>query len=69
MAHSDEDFLRQDDHLDPDERDIEAPTEDAAEQAMPADPAQAPTEVHRGLEVGEWDAVEQAVVVDLDDDY
>lgn len=69
MAEPDEDFVAPDDHLDPDERDIEAPTEDAVEQAMPADPAEAPTEVHRGLEVGEWDAVEQARVVGPDDDY
>jgi hypothetical protein len=55
--------------LDPDQRDIEAPTEDAAEQAVSAKPAEQPAEVHRGLEVGEWDAVEQSIVIDMDDDY
>lgn len=65
--------------LEPDERDIEAPTTDAAEQATAADPAQAAGsgsgggwrdgEPSRGLEVGEWDAMEQSVVVDLDDEY
>jgi hypothetical protein len=68
-ARSDEDFVDTSDHLDPDERDMEAPDADAAEQALPADPAQHPIEVHRGLEVNEWDAVEQAHVVDLDEDY
>jgi hypothetical protein len=56
-------------HLAPDERDPEAPADDAVEQATVADPAEQPHEVHRGLEVGEWDAVEQARVVDLDEDY
>jgi hypothetical protein len=56
-------------HLDPAERDPEAPDADALEQATIADPAEEPEEVHRGLEVGEWDAVEQAKVVKLDDDY
>lgn len=68
MAEPDED-LALNDHLDPDERDLEAPAADAVEQATPANPVDAETEVHRGLEVGEWDAVEQARVVDLDDDY
>ncbi|GEM_PF-924691 len=57
------------DHLDPEERDIEAPPEDAVEQATPVDPTLEPVEVHRGLEVNEYDAVEQARVVELDDDY
>jgi hypothetical protein len=56
-------------HLSPEERDIEAPDGDAVEQATVANPAYAPDEVRRGLEVGEWDAVEQAAIVDLDDDY
>jgi hypothetical protein len=68
MAQPDEDFLALDEHLDPDARDIEAPAADAVEQATPANPADAPVEVRRGLEVSEWDAVEQAHVVDLDDD-
>jgi hypothetical protein len=57
-------------HLNAEERDIEAPEADAVEQATPADPAtEAPSEVARGLEVGEYDAWEQAQVVELDDDY
>lgn len=62
---------------DPDQRAPGAPAADAAdaadaaEQSAPANPAEEPVEVYRGLEVGEWDAVEQAVVVDLsdEDDY
>ncbi|HEY8453619.1 MAG TPA: hypothetical protein VIL54_15745 [Natronosporangium sp.] len=56
------------DHLEPEERDIEAPPADAAEQAEPVRPDAVRTEVRRGWEVGEWDAVEQAVVVDFDED-
>lgn len=68
MSQPDEE-LAFDSPLDPDERDIEAPAADAVEQATTANPIDQPVEVHRGLEVGEWDAVEQAHVVDLDDDY
>ncbi len=57
------------DSFDPAERDLEAPPEDALEQATPANPADRPSEVRRGLEVDEWDAIEQARVVDLDEDY
>jgi len=67
-----EDELVAGDHLDPDERDLEAPPADAAEQATTADPNDhaefaAPPEL--GLEVGEWDAFEQSIVVDLEDEY
>ena len=55
--------------LNPDERDIEAPDADTLEQTAPADPADEPEEVRRGLEVDEWDAIEQSRVVDLGDDY
>lgn len=73
MTRPDED-VAPGDHLEPDERDIEAPTTDAAEQA---DPVQAEdgggswrgVEPSRELEVGEWDAMEQSVIVDLDDEY
>jgi hypothetical protein len=54
------------------DRDLEAPPEDAAEQAAPVRPAEGaerPDEVHRRLEVGEWDAVEQSIEIDLEDDY
>ncbi len=56
-------------HITSDDRDIEAPAADTVEQATPADPAADEDEVRRGLEVGEWDAIEQARLVDLDDDY
>jgi hypothetical protein len=55
--------------LDPDVRDLEAPAADAAEQATLADPALEELEPTQRLEVSDWDAVEQARVVDLDDDY
>ncbi|WP_189169673.1 hypothetical protein [Pilimelia anulata] len=57
------------DHLDPAERDLEAPAADAIEQAFPANPADAPEELPGSPEANEWDAAEQARVVDLDDDY
>lgn len=57
-------------HLGPDERDPEASPEDAVEQATPVDPAEEQPGVHRGLEVDEWDAMEQARVIGTgDDDY
>ncbi|MGH3682829.1 MAG: hypothetical protein ACRDT2_21565 [Natronosporangium sp.] len=49
--------------------DLEAPAADAAEQSTPANPVEELPEVHPDPEVGEWDSVEQAIVVDLDDDY
>ncbi|WP_422772632.1 hypothetical protein ACN28C_06375 [Plantactinospora sp. WMMC1484] len=70
MAQPDEDFAPGD-HLTPDERDPEAPPADAVEQATVADPSvEDQPSVQRGLEVDEWDAMEQARVVGLqDDDY
>jgi hypothetical protein len=59
-----------DERLDPEVRDLEAPTADAAEQATPAYPAdqsQPPREI--GFETPEYDALEQERVVELDDDY
>jgi hypothetical protein len=56
-------------HLAPEERDPEAPADDAVEQAIVADPARDEPDVRRGLEVGDWDAMEQARVVDMDEDY
>jgi hypothetical protein len=67
MTRPDEE-LAPENHLEPDERDIEAPPADAAEQAAPVKPGEAPPEVRRGWEVGEWDAAEQAVIVDFDED-
>jgi hypothetical protein len=57
--------------LDPTERDLEAPTADAAEQAMSVKPVEEPesTAVRRSFEVGEWDAMEQSIVIDLEDEY
>jgi hypothetical protein len=69
MAEPEEQFIDPGARLAPDERDPEAPAADAVEQATPANPADERVEVHRGLEVDEWDAVEQARVVELDDDY
>ncbi|GGK35448.1 hypothetical protein GCM10010124_30180 [Pilimelia terevasa] len=57
------------DHLDPDERDPEAPAADAAEQALTADPADDSARPSPALEVSEWDAAEQAEIVHLDDEY
>lgn len=60
-------------NLVPERRDPEAPTEDAAEQAVTANPADEegwePPAVPLGIEVDEADAQEQARTVDLDDDY
>ncbi len=68
MAQPDEDFAPSD-HLEPDERDPEASFEDAIEQAIVADPNRDEPEPHRGLEVAEWDALEQARIIGPDDDY
>ncbi|MFV2017898.1 hypothetical protein [Micromonospora sp. LOL_023] len=67
MTYPDED-LAPADHLAPDERDIEAPTDDTFEQSVAANPVDQEPEIHRGLEVDDWDAVEQSRIVDLDDD-
>lgn len=64
-----EEDLAPSDHLEPEERDLETPADDAVEQAIVANPADRDADVRRGLEVGEWDAVEQARVVDVDEDY
>jgi hypothetical protein len=68
MGQPDEDFAPGD-HLTPDERDPEAPESDAVEQAIVADPARDEPEVHGRFEVADWDAIEQARVVDMDEDY
>ncbi|GID95168.1 hypothetical protein ACFQFC_23330 [Amorphoplanes digitatis] len=57
-----------------DERDLEAPEGDAAEQATVADPSaddEADEEpvLPRSAEVSEWDALEQAKIVHLEDEY
>ena len=57
------------DHLMSEERDPEAPPEDAFEQSIPVDRRTGDPEIHRGLEVSEYDAVEQARIVEVDDEY
>ena len=74
MTEPDDELLtldeRLDQQLDPNTRDIEAPAADAAEQAMPANPADEPGPTRGAtFEVNEYDALEQGRVVDLDDDY
>lgn len=68
MTRPDEDFAPGE-HLDPDERDPETPQADAVEQATTADPAEEEPEVHRGLEVTDYDATEQARALPPEDDY
>jgi hypothetical protein len=53
----------------PDERDLEAPDADAADQRTPADPSWADAAVSQDLEAPEWDAAEQSRVVQLEDEY
>ncbi|MFV2105767.1 hypothetical protein [Micromonospora sp. LOL_015] len=67
MTYPDED-IAPGDHLAPEERDPETPADDAVEQSVVANPVEQQPEVHRGLEVDDWDAVEQSRIVDLDDD-
>lgn len=69
MTSPEEEFTLLDDRLDPEERDIEAPTADAAEQAIPARPAETVLEPRTAFEADDYDALEQSLVVDLDDDY
>ncbi|SCG56685.1 hypothetical protein [Micromonospora humi] len=66
MGQPDEDFTPSD-HLAPEERDPEAEPADAVEQAAPVSD-DADGEPHRGLEVDDWDAMEQARVVTADED-
>lgn len=67
MTHPEED-LEPSDYLAPEERDIEAPSADALEQATPANPADRGAPIHRGLEVDEYDALEQSRIIELDED-
>ncbi len=48
---------------------LEAPDADAAEQRVPVNPADRQVRPHRAFEANEYDALEQAHVIDLDDDY
>ncbi|MEU7586527.1 hypothetical protein AB0A95_09530 [Micromonospora sp. NPDC049230] len=67
MGQPDEDFTPGD-HLAPDERDPEAEPADAVEQATVAGPVDVDGTPQRGLEVDDWDAMEQARVVTGDED-
>jgi hypothetical protein len=69
MIQPDEELLSYEATLDPDRRDPEAPTEDALEQATPVDAMDEPALVRLPLEANEADVVEQAQVVNLDDEY
>jgi hypothetical protein len=66
MAQPDED-LAPSDHLDPDERDLEAPEVDAVEQATVVGPAE-DDDVSIDREVDEFDAIEQSRVVGVEED-
>jgi len=56
--------------MDPEERDPEAPEADAYEQALPADPREEDRDDPQiNPDVNEYDAVEQAHVVELDEEY
>ncbi|MGC5285886.1 hypothetical protein [Micromonospora sp. DT231] len=67
MGQPDEDFTPGD-HLAPDERNPEAEPADAVEQATAVGPADGDGTPQRGLEVDDWDAMEQARVVTGDED-
>lgn len=67
MGQPDEDFTPGD-HLAADERDPEAEPADAVEQATSVGPADVDAEPQRGMEVDDWDAMEQARVVTADED-
>ncbi|HEX6501336.1 MAG TPA: hypothetical protein VF054_20225 [Micromonosporaceae bacterium] len=73
MTEPDEDLAelteQEEERLRPEVRDVEAPEPDMVEQATPASPGRTPEQVRPGLEVNDWDAVEQAQVVELDDGY
>jgi hypothetical protein len=56
-------------HLEPEERDPEATTEDVAEQSRAANPSEnGDVPVHLGDDASEWDAVEQSRLVELEDE-
>jgi hypothetical protein len=71
MTQPDEDFLVQEGEfgeiVEPEVRDLEAPPEDAVEQAIPADPAEQPEIPRVSFEANEADAVEQATLAMVGD--
>ena len=68
MTVPDEDWVP-DEYLEPEQRDPEATPEDVLEQATPTDPGLDHPRPSDDREVNEWDAIEQATVVELDEDY
>ena len=68
MTMPDEDWMPDGD-LEPERRDPEASPEDVLEQAASVDPALERPRPSDDIEVNEWDAIEQATVVALDDEY
>jgi hypothetical protein len=69
MTQPDDDLLIIEDHLAPEERDIEASPEDVVEQATPANPADTPIEPQVPFEANEADVLDQSRIVDLEDEY
>jgi hypothetical protein len=71
MSQPDEDFVVDEDEFEdeePDFDDLEAPPDDAFEQATPADPAARSDRRQVPFEANEADALEQAQIVPTDDD-
>jgi hypothetical protein len=71
MTQPEEDFLVREDEFEdeePDFGDLEAPTDDAFEQALPANPRDQPARPRMPFEASEADALEQFQVVEIDDD-
>jgi hypothetical protein len=69
MTEPDEPLTGPGTRLEPGERDSEAPDADVMEQTIPADPVEQDAEIRHGIEVNDWDAIEQSRVVDLEDEY
>jgi hypothetical protein len=68
MTQPGEDLHELDTPLDAESRDPEAPDADAYEQALPADSTMLPSEPRVPLEADEADALEQSMIVDVEDD-
>jgi hypothetical protein len=68
MTRPDEDYLVGDDLFEPAAEDLEAPPDDVYEQTLPVDPAEQPVDVRIPFEVDEADALEQAQIIQADDD-
>jgi hypothetical protein len=50
-------------------RDFEAPSADAVEQATSADPGYDEPTISSSIEAPEWDAYEQTLIVQMEDEY